>query len=125
MTWPAGLQSLTFGARFQSEPGQCDMASRPSKFDFWIGSFNQSLDNVTWPAGLQSLTFGLIFDQSLDNVTWPAGLQRLLTFGGKLQWSLDNVTWPAGLQSLTFGRKFQSEPGQCDMASRPSKFDFW
>ena len=59
MTWPAGLQSLTFA-----------------------GDFNQGLDNVTWPAGLQSLTFGYYFNQSLDNVTWPAGLQSL-TFGDR------------------------------------------
>ena len=129
VTWPAGLQSLTFGqARFQSEPGQCDMASRPSMFDFWRIDFNQNLDNVSWT------------NQSLDNMTWPAGLQSL-TFGDNFNQSLDNVTWPAGLQSLTFGEggfnqsldngaswpfwlfKDQSL-GQRDMASRPSKFDF-
>ena len=38
VTWPAGLQSLTFE-----------------------GDFNQNLDNVTWPEGLQSLTFGETF----------------------------------------------------------------
>ena len=67
LTWPAGLQSLTFG---------------------WC--FSQSLDDVTWPAGLQSLTFGeysdasqsvlSTFNQGLDNLTWPAGFQSL-TFG--------------------------------------------
>ena len=48
-------------------------------------------------------------------------------FGLRFNQSLDNVTWPAGLQSLTFDQDvtFQSEPGQRDMASRPSKFDFW
>ena len=53
----------------------------------------------------------------------PPGLQTL-TFGHDFNHSLDNVTWPAGLQSLTFGFFFDQEPGQCDMASRPSKFDF-
>ena len=53
MTWPADLQSLTFGM-----------------------SFNQSLDNVTWPADLQSLTFDLFFAEKL-NVVWPEGLQSL------------------------------------------------
>ena len=37
MTWPAGLQSLTFEGDFDQKPGQRDMASRPSKFDFWDG----------------------------------------------------------------------------------------
>ena len=69
-----------FWSRIQSEPGQRDMASRTSKFDFWRHAFNQSLDNVTWPAGLQRLTFGGYFNQSLD---------------------------------------------QRDMASKPSKLDFW
>ena len=54
MTWPAGLQRLSFGA-----------------------SFNQSLDNVTWPADLQKMSFGYFFNQSLKNVTWPGGLQSL------------------------------------------------
>ena len=78
VTWPAGLQILTFGERF-----------------------NQSLDNVTWPAGLRTLTFGQNFNQSLDNVTWPAGLQTL-TFGEHFEQSFANVRWPAGLESLTF-----------------------
>ena len=78
MTWPAGLQSLTFGF-----------------------SFNRSLDSVTWPAGLQSLTFGGNFNENLDNVKWPSGLQSL-TFEGLFNQSLDKVTLPAGLQSVTF-----------------------
>ena len=84
VTWPAGLQSLSFK-----------------------GDFNQRLDNVTWPAGLQSLTFGREFNHSLENVTWPAGLQSI-GFGEHFNQSLDNVTWPAGLQSLTFVKNLQS-----------------
>ena len=57
-------------------------------------------------------------------MTWPAGLQSL-TFGQSFNQSLDNVTWPAGLQSLTFGHGFNQSLGQCNMASRPSKPDFW
>ena len=71
------------------------MARRPSSFTVG-GYFNQNLDNVTWAAGLQSLTFGKNFDQNLDNMS---------KFG----------SWP----------RFQSESGQYDMASSPSKFDFW
>ena len=96
VTWPAGLQSLTFGYHF-----------------------NKSLDNVRLLASLQSLTFGYQFNQSLDNVIWPAGLQSL-TFEGGFNHSLDNVTWPAGSKSKCRAG-FQSEPGQCDMACRPSK----
>ena len=88
MTWPAGLQSLTLGYRF-----------------------NQSLDNVTWPAGLQNLTFGAWpaclqslalgdrFNQNLGNVMWPAGLQNL--FFGTFSAKKLNVVWPEGLQSLS------------------------
>ena len=101
---PAGLQSLTFGT-----------------------NFDQRLDNVTWPAGHQSLTLGHLFNQKLDNVTLPAGLQSL-TLGHLFNQKLDNVTWPAGLQILTFGMSFDQRldmAGQCDMASRPSKLNFW
>ena len=85
VTWPAGLQSLTFGDQLRSEPGQRDMAI----------------------AGLQSLTFGDGFDQSLDNVTWPAGLESL-TFGENFSQGLGNITWPVAVQSLTFVRNHQS-----------------
>ena len=53
MTWPAGLQSLTFGQ-----------------------NFDQSLDDVTWPAGLESLAFEAFAAEKL-NVVWPEGLQSL------------------------------------------------
>ena len=77
MTWPPGLQSLTFGE-----------------------NFDQGLENVTWPASLQSVTFGENFNQSLVNVRWPAGIQNLafdIFSADKL-----NVVWPEGLQSLVF-----------------------
>ena len=123
VTWPAGLQSLTFQGDFNQSLNNVTWPAALQRLIFGF-CFNQSLDNVTWPAGLQSLTFVENFDQSLDKVTWPAGLQSL-TLGENFDQSLDKVTWPAGLQSLTFGDNFRSEPGQRDMASRPSKFDFW
>ena len=129
VTWPVGLQSLTFGWRFNQSLDGVTWPAGLQSLAFG-DRFNQSLDNVTWPAGLQSLTFGQIFDQSLDGVTWPAGLQSL-TFGQNFDQSLDNVTWPAGLQSLTFGWNVDQSldnvtwPAKRDMASRPSKFDFW
>ena len=103
----------------QSEPGQCDMASRPSKFDFGV-SF---LGNVRLPAGLQSLTLGYRFNQSLDNVTWPAGLQ-ILTFRGPFN-QPGQCEMASRPSKFDFGVSFQSEPGQSDMASGPSKFDVW
>ena len=60
MTFPSGLQSLTFGA-----------------------AFDQNLEDVTFPSGLQSLTFGAAFNQNLEGVTFPSGLQSL-TFGVNL-----------------------------------------
>ena len=53
MTWPAGLQRLTFGSYF-----------------------DQNLDKVTWPAGLQTLIFATFPAQKL-NVVWPEDLQSL------------------------------------------------
>ena len=93
VTWPAGLQSLTLGDRF-----------------------DQNLDNVTWPASLQSLTFGEHFDQSLDNVTLPAGLENLAfhTFSAE---KLNGVL-PEGLQSLSFlKRDFDSADSASRLAS--------
>ena len=75
MTWPAGLQSLTFGEHF-----------------------NQILDNTTWPAGLQSLIFAGNFNQSLNNVAWPTGLQSL-TFGN---YGLLSGSSPRTLRTLVF-----------------------
>ena len=88
MTWPASLQILTFGDRF-----------------------NQNLRKVTWPAGLQNLTFGQDFDQSLDDVAWPAGLQSLIfkTFPAQKL----NVVWPGKAfrvcpsSRLSFGERTQ------------------
>ena len=139
---PSHLDICTW---FQSGNSSHEIASRPSKPDFWVRILIRAWTNVTWPAGLQSLTFGWHFNQRLDNVTWPAGLQSLL-FGWEFNQRLDNVTWPAGLQSLTFGRGFDQSLGNLtwpaglqsltfnwyfnqrldnvDMASRPSKFDF-
>jgi len=81
VTWPAGLQSLTFE-----------------------GLFNQSVENVTWPAGLQRLSFGRKFDQSLDNVTWPAGLQSL-TFASSIGRKLaeSDIVLPGTLRTLVIG----------------------
>ena len=133
VTWPAGLQSLTLGySDFNQNLGQCDMASRPSKFDFWLSTSIRAwtiwhgqqafklwlLENIsirawtdisirawtTWH-GQQAFKvwlFGQNFDQSLDNVTWPAGLESL-AFEAFAAEKL-NVVWPEGLQSLSFLR---------------------
>ena len=119
---PKSLRKLTFSHGF--DQGLHDVRVPPGLQTLTFGQdFNHSLDNVTWPAGLQSLTFGFFFDRNLDNVTWPAGLQSL-NFEGMFNQNLDNVTWPDGLQRFDFWLGVQSEPGQRDMASRPSKFDF-
>ena len=54
MTWPAGLETLTFGR-----------------------DFNQRLDNVTWPAGLQSLTFMENLESLQDLGVLPGSLAYL------------------------------------------------
>ena len=149
VTWPAGLQSVTFGRTTSwSEPGQCDMASWPSKFDFWTPdsirawtmwygqlafkvwlldifsirawttwyvqpafisltvwyrTFNQNLDNGDMASRPSKFDFWSETSiKRLDNVRLPASLQSL-TFDQRFNQSLDNVRWPAGLQNLTFG----------------------
>ena len=77
---PSGLQSLTFGHRF-----------------------NQSSERTALPNGLQSLTFGHEFNQSLERTTVPSGLQSLM-FDETFNQSLVNTTLPSGLQSLRRGR---------------------
>ena len=131
VTWPASLQSLTFGARF-----------------------DQTVDNMTWPEGLQSLTFGGIFPIRAWTM-WLDGRQawvKAMTFGRDISSESGQVvTWPAvSLQSLILVgigivssiRAWTTWHGhqafkvwllvpsfrmrtyrQHDMASRPSKFD--
>ena len=77
---------------------------------------------MTWPAGLQSLTFGEGF--ATVNLCRPAGHGEGFKSNGFNQ-SLDKVTWPAGFQRLTFSQNFDQNFGQRDMASGPSKCDFW
>ena len=64
-----------------------------------ILAFNQGLHHVRLPPGLQSLTFGTRFNQSLDKC--------------------DMASRP--VKGSDFWFQLQSEPGQRDMASRPSK----
>lgn len=82
LTWPPGLQCLSFGHHF-----------------------NQSLEQITFPESLQSLSFGDHFNQSLQQVVWPKHLQSL-KFGDHFNQSLEGVLWPSRLQKLTFGKAF-------------------
>ena len=91
---PAGLQTLTFGYRF-----------------------NQSLDKTVLPGSLQTLKFGWVFNQSLDKTALPACLQTL-TFGYHFNQSLDKTALPACLQTLTFGGQFNQS---LDIATAPSR----
>ena len=54
MRWPAGLQSLALGKKF-----------------------DQILDNVTWPEGLQSLTFVAKIQSLQDVDVLPGALGHL------------------------------------------------
>ena len=146
VSWPAGLQSLTFGSRISIRTWT--MWDGQQAFKVWllesdsirawtkwhgqqafkdwllVGEVQQNLNNVTWPAGLQSLTFGENFDKNLNKVSWPAGLQSL-TFGYFFNQSLNKVLHGQQVFKVWLLEAFQSEPGQRDMASRPSKCDFW
>ncbi|CAK9049541.1 Putative F-box and FNIP repeat-containing protein L60 [Durusdinium trenchii] len=82
VSWPSGLQSLSFGREF-----------------------NRSLEGVTWPSGLQSLSFGGVFNQSLEGVALPNSLESL-SFGFAFNQCLEGVAWPSGLQSIQFKRGF-------------------
>ena len=110
--------------KFQSEPGQCDMASRPSKFDFW--SHMISIRAWTTWHGQQAFKVWLLVGNLIRAWTTWHGQQafKVWPFKADFNQSLDNVTWPAGLSSLTLQGEFRSESGQCDMASRPSSLIF-
>ena len=117
------LEGATWWRVFALSPPQ------PSNLDFWLDSFNQSLERVTLPSSLQSLSFGNCFNQSLERVTLPSSLQSL-SFGhesSKLDFnqSLERVTLPSSLQSLSVGREIQPKPGAGDLAIESSKLEFW
>ena len=103
VTWPAGLQSLTFGPiLFQSEPGQCDMASKA--FKVWL-----LVSKLQSEPGQR------------DMATRPSKFDFWLFFRSE-PGQRDMASRPS---KFDFWWGFRSEPGQRDMASRPSKFDFW
>ena len=97
VSWPPGLQILTFGGEF-NRPERLTWPSKLQSLTFGF-RFNQSLLQVTLPDTLQSLTFGCAFDQSLDGVILPKGLRRL-TFGDRFNQALEHVTWPESLERL-------------------------
>ena len=102
MTWPAHLQTLTFGEQFQSEPGQRNMASSSSKFDFWCDS-QAELGQGDMARGPTEFDFWRKF-QSVPGQRDMASRPSMLDFWNVyFNQSLQNVTWPA----------------------RPSKFDVW
>ena len=85
--------------------------------------FDKALDNVTWPAGLQSLTFGEGF--ATVNLCRPAGHGEGFKSNGFTR-KTTAETWIKDLiQVSAVVLRVQSEPGQGDMASRLSKFDFF
>ena len=115
LTIPSGLQSLTFGDKFNQSMDNTTLPSGLQSLTFgW--DFNQSMDNMTLPSGLQSLTFGVGFNQSMDNTTLPSGLQSL-TFGVRFNQNMNSTTLPSGLQSLTFGRAFNQSMSNMTLPS--------
>jgi len=132
--FPANLQDLTFGQRFNQT---LEGVKMPNLQSLKLGaSFNQnmakvslpdsqferlelltlpaglqslicvhSLEGVAWPINLQYLTFGFGFNESLVHATLPDGLQSL-TFGERFNKSLEHVILPASLQSLTSSEAF-------------------
>ena len=101
MSWPNGLQSLTFGF-----------------------SFNQTLERVSLPSCLQSLTFGCNFNQSLTGVILPSSLQSL-TFGDHFNQTLEEVSLPNSLQILTFGVEFNQDFEGSELTKWSAKLDIW
>jgi len=114
VTLPSGLQSLTFGDKFQHRLTfgdkfyqSIEKVALPSGLQSLTFGymFNHSMEKVALPPGLQSLTFGYEFNQSMEKVALPSGLQNL-KFGYMFNQSMENVALPSGLQSLTFGYVF-------------------
>ena len=75
MTLLSGLQTITFGGRF-----------------------NRSLGHVTLLSGLQTITFSIDFDQALEHLTLPSDLQRR-GLGHRFEQRPGSVILPRGLQS--------------------------
>eukprot|EP00929_Paragymnodinium_shiwhaense_P029174 TRINITY_DN16784_c0_g2_i2.p1 TRINITY_DN16784_c0_g2~~TRINITY_DN16784_c0_g2_i2.p1 ORF type:complete len:499 (+),score=39.34 TRINITY_DN16784_c0_g2_i2:151-1647(+) len=107
VTWPAGLQSLTFGHDFNQKMNGVALPSGLQSLTFGF-AFDQSMERVSLPSGLQSLTFGLSFNRMMDRVELPSGLQSL-TFGDGFLQSMEYVALPPGLQHLTFGQYFDRQ----------------
>ncbi|CAK9114319.1 Putative F-box and FNIP repeat-containing protein L60 [Durusdinium trenchii] len=105
LTWPPGLQCLSFGHHFNQSLEQITFPESLQSLSFG-DHFNQSLQQVVWPKHLQSLKFGDHFNQSLEGVLWPSRLQKL-TFGKAFDRSLEQVVWPENLDTLSFGERFQ------------------
>ena len=76
-----------------------------------------SLNGITEMTGVDGATSAL-----LQNL--PESL-RTLTFAPDFHQELHNVRLPPGLQKSDFWERVQSEPRQCDVASRPSKPEIW
>ncbi|CAK9049539.1 unnamed protein product [Durusdinium trenchii] len=104
VTWPSGLQSLSFGGEFNQNLEGVAFPNSLESLSFGF-AFNQSLEGVTWPSGLQSLSFGGVFNQSLEGVALPNSLESL-SFGFAFNQCLEGVAWPSGLQSIQFKRGF-------------------
>ena len=98
---PSGLQSLTFGYFFQSEPGQHNSAKRPSELNIWkvFQSKPGQCDSAVRPS---------------DPKIWR-GLQSK-------PGQCDATERPT---DLTIWLLFRSKPGTRDSAERPSEFGFW
>ena len=90
-----------FGVSFESEPGQCDMASGPSKFDLWrtFQSEPGQCEMVSRPSKFD-FWWGFQSEPEQRDVA-----SRLANFN---RWS-----------------EFRSESWQCGMASRLANFNFW
>ena len=104
VSMPNGLQSITFGDRFNQSLETVTLPGGLQTITFGY-RFNQSLEKVALPGGLQAITFGYHFNQSLEKVALPSGLQAI-TFGDDFNQSLENVVLPRGLHTITFGRGF-------------------
>ena len=76
------------------------------------------------PKSLRTLRFAHDFNQEIHRVRLPAGLQKF-DFWRVLQSEPGQCDMASRPSKCHFWRLFQSQPGQRDMASRPSKFDFW
>ncbi|CAM9476686.1 unnamed protein product [Ectocarpus fasciculatus] len=127
--WPASLQRVRFGNRFNQPIAGNRVEFPASLVQLIVGSscfdqpiagvllptslqeldlgeeFNQPIEDMVWPPSLRKLNLGFEFNQPIQRVVLPSSLQEF-TVMGKFNHPIEGVSWPDSLQRLILGSEF-------------------